>query len=65
MMKSKIKTLIREPIVLFVLIGSVLYLLQALVFSTDPLARKQIIVSSEQVKQLENGFFQYLDAPPS
>ena len=55
-MNSKLKTLLREPIVLFILIGCVLYLLQAMVFNTDPSARKQIIVSSKQLKQLENGF---------
>ena len=57
MMNSKVITFLREPIVLFILIGSVLYLLQALVFNTDPSARKQIIVTSDQLKQLESGFF--------
>ena len=56
MMNSKIKTLLREPIVPFIFIGSVLYLLQALVFSTDSSAPKQIKVTSEQLKQLEVGF---------
>ncbi len=56
MMNSKVKTLLREPIILFILIGSVLYLLQALVFNTDPSTRKQITVTSEQLQQLENGF---------
>ena len=55
-MNSKIKTLLREPIVPFIFIGSVLYLLQALVFNTDSSAPKQIKVTSEQLKQLEVGF---------
>ena len=56
MMNSKIKTLLREPIVPFIFIGSILYLLQALVFSTDSSAPTQIKVTSEQLKQLEVGF---------
>jgi len=65
MMNSKVKTLLREPIVLFILIGSVLYLLQVLVFNTDPSARKQIIVTSDQLKQLESGFFNTWMRPPT
>jgi len=56
MMNPKVKTFFRKPIVLFIIIGSVLYLLQALVIKDDPSARKQIIVSSDQLKQLESGF---------
>ena len=56
MMNSKVKTLLREPIVLFILIGSVLYLLQALVINNKPTAIRQIIITSEQLKQLESGF---------
>ena len=63
-MNSKIKNLLREPIVLFIFIGSVLYLLQALVFNTVPSARKQIIVTSEQLKQLEDGFSNTWMRPP-
>jgi hypothetical protein len=65
MMNFKVKTLLSEPIVLFILIGSVLYLLQALVFNTDPSARKQIIVTSEQLQQLENGFANTWMRPPT
>ena len=56
MMNSKVKTLLREPIVLFILIGSVLYLLQAMAINNKPSASKQIIITSEQLKQLESGF---------
>ena len=65
MINSKVKTLLREPIVLFILIGSVIYLLQALVFNTNPSASKQIIVSSDQLKQLENGFSSTWMRPPT
>jgi hypothetical protein len=64
MMNSRLKTLLREPLVLFILIGSVLYLLQALVLNNDPSARKQIIVTSDQLKQLESGFFNTWMRPP-
>jgi len=56
-MNPKVKALLREPIVLFIFIGFVFYLLQALIFNTDPSDRKQIIVTSDQLKQLESGFF--------
>jgi hypothetical protein len=56
-MNPKVKALLREPIVLFTFIGFVFYLLQALIFNTDPSDRKQIIVTSDQLKQLESGFF--------
>jgi len=65
MMISKVKTFLREPIVLFILIGSVLYLLQVLVFNTDLSARKQIIVTSDQLKQLESGFINTWMRPPT
>jgi hypothetical protein len=55
-MNSKVKSFFREPIVLFILIGSSFYLFQTLVFSDNPPARKQIIVSSDQMQQLESGF---------
>ena len=56
-MKPKVRALFHEPIVLFILIGFVFYLLQALIFNTDPSDRKQIIVTSDQLNQLESGFF--------
>ena len=56
MMNFKVKTLLREPLVLFILIGSVLYLLQALAINNKPSASRQIIITSEQLKQLESGF---------
>ena len=65
MMNSKVKTLLREPIILFILIGSAFYLLQALTFNNKPSARKQIIVTSEQLKQLENGFSNTWMRPPT
>ena len=65
MINSKVKTLLREPIVLFILIGSVIYLLQALAFNTNPSGSKQIIVSSVQLKQLENGFSNTWMRPPT
>lgn len=55
-MNSKIRTFLREPVVLFILIGIVLYISQALLFNPDPSARKQITVTSNQLKQLESGF---------
>ena len=55
-MNSKIRTFLREPVVLFILIGIVLYISQALLFNPDPSARKQITVTSDQLKQLESGF---------
>ena len=64
-MKPKVRALFHEPIVLFILIGSVLYLLQALVFNTDPSERKQIVVTSDQLKQLESGFFNTWMRPPT
>jgi len=64
-MKPKVRALFHEPIVLFILIGSVLYLLQALVFNTDPSVRKQIIVTSDQLNQLESGFLNTWMRPPT
>ena len=64
-MNSKVKTFFREPIVLFILIGSAIYLLQALAFNTNPSGSKQIIVSSVQLKQLENGFSNTWMRPPT
>jgi hypothetical protein len=55
-MNSKVKSFFREPIVLFILIGSAFYLLQTLVFRDNPSGSKQIIVSSNQLQQLERGF---------
>ena len=41
---------------MFILIGSVVYLLQALAINNKPSASRQIIIRSEQLKQLESGF---------
>ena len=65
MRNTKIKTLLREPIVLFILIGSALYLLHAFAFNSDPSARKQLTVTSNQLSQLEVGFSNTWMRPPT
>jgi hypothetical protein len=64
-MISVVKKLIREPIVLFIIIGLALYIIQASVFNSDPSSRKQITITSDQLMQLESGFSKTRMRPPT